>query len=219
MLVEIVKLHRRNPSEFRWQEAEVGTPVYRDQIANGDINDDVQLIEEHRAKQYAVSKQYKQMFAQLRPQLEKAFIADGTSRPKTFREFIRLLIYGKEKLLAGFGKTLYDAAGGTDISKDDVLSLYQDCPPLRAFNYALLMSWFNLAVRHQQGDEFKAGRNDLFMSIYLPYCHIFVTAENGREQEKCLSEIASVAGLQTEVVSYDGFRARLLSNSFAEQPI
>ena len=76
----------------------------------------------------------------------------------------------------------------------------------RAFNYALLMSWFDLAVGDESGEKFESGRNDMFMAVYLPYCHRFVTAEIKGEHEKCLREIVSVAGLGTEVISYDTFR-------------
>ena len=43
------------------------------------------------------------------------------------------------------------------------------------------------------------------MSIYLPYCDKFVTAERNGEQEKCLREVVLLAGLTTEVSSYDSF--------------
>ena len=39
------------------------------------------------------------------------------------------------------------------------------------------------------------------MSIYLPYCDKFVTAEKNGEQEKCLREIFFLARLTTEVLS------------------
>ena len=73
----------------------------------------------------------------------------------------------------------------------------------------MLMSWYQLAVRAETGERFKAGRNDLLMAAHLPYCDKFVTAEKCGEQEKCLREVAILAGLETEVLSYEDF-----SNSF-----
>jgi hypothetical protein len=69
----------------------------------------------------------------------------------------------------------------------------------------MLMSWYDLAVRDDKGEKFEAGRNDMFMSVHLPYCDKFVTAEKYREQERCLREVAFVAGLKTEILSYDDF--------------
>jgi hypothetical protein len=72
------------------------------------------------------------------------------------------------------------------------------------------MSWYSQSLSNEgTGEKFEAGRYDQFMAIYLPYCDKFVTAEKKREQEKCLREVAAVAGLETEVLSYDRFRESL----------
>ena len=70
----------------------------------------------------------------------------------------------------------------------------------------MIMSWYDLGVRDPHvGEKFRAGGNDLFMSIYLPYCNRFVTAKRNGEQEKCLREVVFLAGPETEVLSYDSF--------------
>jgi hypothetical protein len=46
------------------------------------------------------------------------------------------------------------------------------------------------------------------MSVYLPYCRVFVT--NDHDQEASLREIAAVANLDQDIFSYDNFRSRLL---------
>jgi len=48
---------------------------------------------------------------------------------------------------------------------------------------------------------------DLFAAIYLPYCDVYVTGDV--EQMGCLIEVASLAGLSTDVVHYHEFRAKL----------
>jgi len=67
------------------------------------------------------------------------------------------------------------------------------------------LSWYDRAVRDEKGEKFEAGRNDLFMAVHLPYCDKFVTAEIYREQEIRLREVVFVAGLETEILSYDDF--------------
>jgi hypothetical protein len=71
--------------------------------------------------------------------------------------------------------------------------------------YAILLSWYDRAVRDENGEKFKAGRNDMFMAMHLPYCDKFVSAEKYGEQERCLREVAFVAALETEILSYDDF--------------
>lgn len=205
----LIQGHAGNTTgSFDWTKVEVGCPECSQEIDAGTLVSDEELIDEHRKEHFAGLKQYRRMFADLRPKLEPVFDAHGEARPKTYRAFISGLEESDEKLTAGFGKMLYDKAAGTDIAKDAILKFYEECPPFRAFNYALMMSWFDLAVADEEGEAFESGRNDLFMSIYLPYCHIFVTAEIKAEQEKCLREIVDVAGLATEVLSYDAFRTK-----------
>jgi hypothetical protein len=153
----------------------------------------------------------------LRSKLESAFAAEGKSRPTTFQEAV--IEYGP-RLIPGFGKGLYDAGlradaalWGETITTDTAPEVVQDfmdrCPPFRATLYAFLMSWYQHSARDESGEKFKAGRNDLFMASYLPYCDIFVTAEIKREQERCLKELTLTLGLNTEVLTYDEFVGRL----------
>jgi hypothetical protein len=103
------------------------------------------------------------------------------------------------------GKLLYDPIAKTDAVEATIKDFLGDCPPFRAVIYAMLMSWYHLAVRDDTGETYRAGRNDLLMAAHLPYCDTFVTAEKYCEQEKCLREVAFVAGLDTNVLSYEDF--------------
>jgi hypothetical protein len=109
-------------------------------------------------------------------------------------------------LLWSFGQGLYSRVAVGDTSESTVRDFMAKCPPFRAVAYAYLLAWFDrsLADRHQR-DKYRAGRIDLFMSIYLPYCDQFISAEVHGMQERCLREIARVARLATEVRSYDDF--------------
>jgi hypothetical protein len=209
LLKLLIEAHARKPVTFDWRTVDVRSGELSEEIAAGELFNDEELIAEHRKAHFEVLKGYKRMFAQTRPMLQPAFEDNGTSRPFTFREFLAFMENSGEKLMAGFAKSLYDRVAGTNVNKDIILKLLEICPPMRAFNYALHLSNFDLAVGNERGEKFESGRNDMFMAIYLPYCDQFVTAEKMGEHEKCLREIVSVAGLQTEVISYDNFCARL----------
>ena len=76
----------------------------------------------------------------------------------------------------------------------------------------MLVSWYDRSLRDRRtGQKLRAGRVDMLMSVYLPYCDKFITAEQNGEQERCLREVAAVAGLETEILSYDNFYGQLLS--------
>lgn len=167
---------------------------------------DAQLSAEQRAQQAALQKQYRQVLSGIRPEIEAVFVAHGEAPPRAFRDVIARLQNGEGALIWNMGKLLYDRAAETDASEATIKKFMDACPPFRALIYGMLMSWYDLAVRDRHaGEKFRAGRNDMFMSVYLPYCDKFVTAEANHEQEKCLREVAVVAGLETEILSYDDF--------------
>ena len=123
-------------------------------------------------------KRCKQVFANLRPELRRIFDAHREPPPATLREAISRIQSGDGRLIWWMGKLLYDRGAETDANEATVRQFTDACPPFRALIYAMLMSWYDLGVCDPHvGERFKAGGNNLFMSIYLPYCDKFVTAE------------------------------------------
>jgi hypothetical protein len=54
----------------------------------------------------------------------------------------------------------------------------------------------------------KAGRNDMFSAVYLPYCKVFVTDDKGHN--KAMKAVAELAGLDCIVLTYEEFKAGLV---------
>jgi hypothetical protein len=117
----------------------------------------------------------------------------------------------EDGLLWSIGQGLYSRAACGDTSKATIREFAGKCPPFRAVVYALLLAWFDRSVadRHKR-ERYQAGRIDLFMAIYLPYCDQFISAEVHGMQAKCLREIAPAANISTEIRSYDDFCNSLL---------
>ncbi|SRR6266478_195241 len=79
----------------------------------------------------------------------------------------------------------------------------------RALLLALAHAQFEWTVRQAQvSEKRRVGRIDLFCSIYLPFCDLYVT--NDREQRRCIAEIAAAAKLPVEVLSFTEFSNRLM---------
>lgn len=203
VLTLLIEAHVKDPAHFDWTLAEVISPEYMHEISIGEVASDEELIAEHCEEHRKRLKRFECMFSPLRAELQSAFDADGETRPKTHREFLDFLEKSDQKLLTGLCKGTYERVAGTGVSKELFLQFLEVCPPFRAFNHAMHMANYDRSVRHKNDECFKSGANDLFMAICLPYCNIFVT--NDRKQGKCLREIASVSGLETEVVFYDDF--------------
>jgi hypothetical protein len=213
----LIKAHSTDPAKFHWLAVDVRSGELNYEIRTGDLTADDELSEQQRQAQKASLQEYKATWVSLRSKLDSAFGAEGKPRPTTFQEAV--IEYGP-RLILGFGKGLYDAGlradaalRGETITVDaapEVVQQFMDkCPPFRATLYAFLMSWYQHSARDESGERFRAGRNDLFMATYLPYCDVFVTAEIKREQERCLKELALTLGLRTEVLTYDEFVLRL----------
>jgi|ERR1700675_300624 len=196
--------HHKNPAAFDWKKVDVKAREYERAIRNRELVGDEKLSADQRADLKARKKEYEGMWSGLRPQLMEVFKKHGEAPPATFREVIARLQSGSN-LIWNMGKLLYDRASGTDASEATVREFMDACPPFRAIIYAMLLSWYDRAVSPENGEKFESGRNDLFMAVHLPYCDKFVTAEKYGEQERCLREVAFVAGLETEILSYDDF--------------
>jgi hypothetical protein len=196
--------HHTNPTGFDWKTVDVKAREYEQGIRARELVDDEELSAEQRADLKARRKEYEDMWAGLRPELEEAFKKHGEALPLAFREVVARM-QAEGNLIWHMGNLLYDRAAAADASEATIKEFMEACPPFRAIIYAVLLSWYDRAVRDEKGEKFKAGRNDLFMAVHLPYCDKFVTAEKHGEQERCLREVAFVAGLDAEILSYDDF--------------
>jgi hypothetical protein len=204
LIKRMVVEHHKNPDAFNWKTVDVKAREYERAIRTRELVDDEALSAEQKADLKARRKEYEDMWAGLRPELEEVFKKHGEDPPPTFREVIARM-QAEGNLIWHMGKLLYDRAAETDASEATIKEFMEACPPFRALIYALLLSWYDRAVRDEKGEKFEAGRNDLFMAVHLPYCDKFVTAEKYGEQERCLREVVSAAGLETEILSYDDF--------------
>jgi hypothetical protein len=212
----LIAAHAENPATFKWLSVDVRSGGLAHEIRTGELTADDALSDLQRTEQNSSIKGYKRRWVQLRSQLDPIFAAHSLPRPNTFEEAFRI---GAPTLLPALGKDLYDAGlrfdadlRGEKCEPDTEMSTVQhfidNCPPFRAQLCALLMSWYNTSLRDgNQSEKFAAGRNDLFMSVYLPFCDIFVTRD--AEQESCLSELTKHIGINTEVLSLGDFTGEL----------
>ena len=202
----LILAHSNDPFAFDWKSVNVRALDYETGIGDRTLIGDEELSAEQRRDQFAQAKEYDRIFSRPRAEIEKVFAAHGEAPPITFSQAIARLQASEGALMWGIGKRLYDRAAGTDASESTIRDFIDRCPPFRALLYAMLVSWYDRGVRDRHtGEKLTAGRNDLFMAVYLPYCDQFVTAEVRREQEKCLRAVASAANLETKVLSYDDF--------------
>jgi hypothetical protein len=212
----LIAAHAKDPANFKWLAVDVRSGGLAYEIRTGELTADDALANLQRTEQNASIKSYKAMWVKLRDKLDPIFVAQNLPRPNTFAEAFKS---ASPRLFSGMGKGFYDAGlrfdaelRGEKIDPDTDMATVQhfieNCLPFRALLCACLMTWYNTSLRDgNKSERFTAGRNDLFMAVYLPYCDVFVTRD--AEQESCLRELTKYIGIDTEVLAFDAFKDEL----------
>jgi hypothetical protein len=210
MLRRLIAAYEDNPTGFDWKRVNVTAPEYGREISRGELIADDKLAADQRDHLMDAKKEFEQPWSNLRPKLEEIIERHGESAPTAFDEILPM-VEAEGGLVSGIGQGLYGRVATGDTSEATVRDFMAKCPPFRAVVYSFILVWFDrsLADRHKR-EKYTAGRVDLFMAIYLPYCDQFISAEGNGMQQKCLREIARAAKLETQVRSYDEFCNSLL---------
>lgn len=210
-----IAAHAADPSNFQWLNVDVRSGGLAYELRTGELTADDALAILQKTEQYAAQADYRQSWQRVRAALEPIFKQHKAARPKTFAE-----AYANHRgsLLPALGKGLYDAGlrataalqgeiATPDTDPSQVQHFFENCPPFRAMLCGVMLSWFNTSLKHKSGERFAAGRDDMFMAVYLPLCDLFVTRD--RDQHKCLAEVTQYADVGTEVAYFDEFTADL----------
>jgi hypothetical protein len=203
---QLVLAHFNAPKNFDWRTVNVRWSDCERAIRDPRFFDDEQTAGEQRAFQRErkmVGKQDRERKRTKRSDIQAIFEKQGEAPPTTFQPAISRLQKSGRSVWAA-AERFYDRFTKTDTDDATVEEFMSVCPPFRALVYATFVPWYHEWIRdYQAGEKLKAGANDLFMSVYLPYCDTFVTDDD--DQEKSLRAVASASDLETKVLSYDDF--------------
>jgi len=207
----LIAAHASAPTNFQWLNVDVRSGGLAYEIRTGELTADNALALLQKTEQYSAQTGYKDGWRKVRAELDPIFKKHKLARPKTFAEAFQ---NHSASMLPALGKGLYDAGLRADAALSGVSAepdtdpsvvqhLIDNCPPFRAMLCGVMMSWFNTSLKHKSGERLAAGRDDMFMAVYLPLCDIFVTRDI--DQLKCLGELTQYIGSGTEVAYFDDF--------------
>jgi hypothetical protein len=178
-LTELMVLsHAGAPRGFEWRAVDVWlSAASEEMIAKREYLGD-EFCEQHKAEMREFENRFTQALKSARPAL------DGI--PSEERPEYKELVEGDHNngrficnLIAG----IYRTVSGSQLSDAEVDGLLDACPPLRALALGQLKGFHVWSLRGHQGIKGKpAGRADLAMAAYLPYCHWFVTNDFGQRE-------------------------------------
>lgn len=204
VLLETLLAHHSKSKFFNWKTIDVSFPDYENEIARQEIVDD-KLASEQREHLVSSQSEFAKVFDDARPHFDKLFQGGNETRPGSFQELVAALQV-EGGAFWSFGTGLYEATTKTGPDEQTIHKVIDDCPPFRALLLALCVAQYDRCIKcPNTGPSLRAGRYDLFMSVFLPYCDKFITGDE--RQRRCLVEVSSVGKLNVEVCSYDDWRA------------
>jgi hypothetical protein len=202
ILRKMIPEFEANPS-FDWRSLRVDFPQAQDVIARQENFGDQEARQE-REENEQLKDQFARVYEDAKPHFDRLFTSGAASPPRDVAELVaRFQIPGGVFwTLAG---NLYARVGKKTPDETLMHKFVAECDPFRALMIAFFAAQYDLCVRPERvGPSFKSGRNDTVMAICLPYCHQFVTNDKG--QLACYRAVASIAGLDMIVRSYEEFR-------------
>jgi hypothetical protein len=202
----IVEFEKRGSCD--WERVPLRLPEYEREVALQELIDD-ELSNVQREHAAQAKAEFEAVFCNARPHFEEIFKAGTEARPSSVAELVsRLQVKGGA--FWGFGMELYERPANRRPHEETIRRFVDSCPPFHALLLALCVAQYDRCIRELQQIEPFAGRNDLFMSVYLPYCDEFVSDDRG--QQRCLREVASLAKLPVKVCWFREFRDRFSVN-------
>ena len=195
----LISAYFSNPTQFDWTKVDVRARAYEVAIPLRDF--DNELCVQQRKEQFELETRFEKMWKELRPLLDAILAKDPSKRPTSYREAVAIAVRDGG-VLWGFAQELYRYVTGNKPDEAEIKAFMDACPPFRAACYGLVMAWYNGSLRVQDGAP-AAGRNDLMMAAYLPYCGRFVTADWAQKNE--LRDIAREATVDCDILSYKDF--------------
>ncbi|MCX6636849.1 MAG: hypothetical protein NT090_17460 [Acidobacteria bacterium] len=205
------KAFDQNPEQYDWKKVNVRNREIEQEIVRPTFADD-ELARQEKESATETKESFEVIFCSMRSGFDEIF-SEGTERPTTFAELVKHLQKPGGAFWAGYGHTFYARNVKDEPDERKVRDFADRCPPFLMTVLAAVMAQYKRAIVETPKKKKRAGRVDLLMSIYLPYCRVFVTHDD--DQELCLREMAAVANLDREILSYDDFRSRLLATSKA----
>jgi hypothetical protein len=205
---------------FDWTRVDVRSNEYMRFI----FNDEVRALFEEDADYETVSLEQRISAVETAGQFDEVFLAprlifqklretEKESWPKSAAELAQAL-QKPGGAYWNYAIGLYHRATGITVDAEKIRGFVRECPPFRALLAAIVFAQYERSISEEVKPKL-AGRNDLFMAGYLPYCDEFIS--NDHPQQQALRKIVSIAELPTSVRWYKEFSGQFSLSSSAKR--
>ena len=207
ILEETPRLNTRYKGRFRWEDVDITAPKIEREILQREFLDQDSMAEESWQFARTQNKRFIDIFREAREKFEAQFTEDIENL--TLAEFIDMYKAANGPfwgLVIGF----YERARWLRLTEAEAREFIVRCPPFHAAALGIVVAHYQYGLpRNNRKAEYDAGRNDLFMAVYLPYCDWFITDDTG--QQNALTAIANEVGVGVRILGYTEFCRELLS--------
>ena len=203
---EMARCHARYKDRFEWADVDVKCPDLDQEIATRSLVSTTAIADESRLWARSTDKEFKAIF---RDAVE-TFPLDtsSTCRPSQ-EEIINILKAGGGPFWLHVS-SLYENCNLIPLPANEAESFVQKCPPFHVLAIISCIGQYN-ALPMAPGEQRPpaAGRADLLMATYLPYCDLFISDDPGVRKD--LQVVVRELKLTVEILTYQGLKARCLS--------
>lgn len=209
LLQILIRASEASPTTFDWQSVDIRFQEAEDVLRNGVAFDDGES-QSLRDENKEAKRKFEDFYKGFNSLYAQAFAEQGAARPASLSESIERL--KKSGSLGKMASVLYAHVSERDPRYNPppaaaVENFLRSCPPFLALLLGLCAARYSRNLKLSQQPSMRAGALDTSTAVCLPYCHIFVTNDDG--MQNCFTEIGRLAGLSVEVTSYNRFRQRL----------
>jgi hypothetical protein len=174
-IIEKLICHHAKDPHCNWISMSPLAHAYEQEIVRREILSEA-LARQQRECMKSLNAVFENLFITPRPEFEALF-SSGTTRPSSFHEFLPH-IHDNGRALWKYGQTFYKRVAGRDQERETIRRFAIQCPPFHALLLAVAMAQWERSVRDiKTSVSYRAGREDLWTSVYLPYCELFVTSD------------------------------------------
>ena len=200
-----IRIYNRRPGSFDWRRMEIRLPQAEAVIWQQDHISD-ELAQKQRDQLKMLQKQFEEVYSSMRPSFDAIFEEAKSSRP-SLSELLKIFLKDGGAAWA-YGELLYSKVVPSP-TEETVRAFYKAFPPFSALVVALCVVQYDRCIRDlRTGPSLRAGRLDMFMATYLPYCDQFVSDDD--RQLRCLQAVSAELGSSVTVRSYAEFRMGLM---------
>lgn len=199
------KAFHHKPTDFDWTKLQVRFRSAERVLGRGALVTE-ELAAQQRGELRKWGREFEDIYKGMRPAFDELFNKAGEARPSLNSLLERFLREGGA--LWKYGELIYSKVDPSP-TEESVRAFYRAFPPFRALMIALCVVHFDRCIRDErQGPSLRAGRIDMFMATYLPYCDVFVSDDE--RQLRSLEQVAAAIDVDVKIRSYPDFRAGLV---------